>query len=769
MTGVARQLPQVSESRLLLGSGLRPSKAGLSSHKCIQKFDTAVSAGLLEIGIELVDDEFRSDAPGLMDFINSGREQIEHHFHMKVQRSSTGFKRQLSKPSLYLVSVKEKGQLLEIDESSVEYAPWVWEVVKKGGLSAFFEACGTKVVSALTLESTAYALFGYFWDTRSEAEEAHTLTRKFFKGDSSYSSRIALFEHDLFDRIPFLSIYADVGRNSGYDGLPFDLRKPKFVVDHFANSVHHSGHGILQGFRTTYWRDFADGRYLIPRDDARTGEFRVPEQTWMKENQFRSWLYDFWSKERFLKELESTGPTRNDGYISSCRSMLEEVKDDVTIEQWKRCEAMIESGKGQMVSAKGICGPFVELGPILESPACTQVDALERGWSDKLYGVNLENSLQLTVNPVVHYQVPVLNTYGLYSDDSTFVNVPDGLKLGTGMNIDGDLASTHCIVEPDDDSVSASSSLDSMIPSWLSGLFTPSGPEAWSQTAWDGLDYSALRESDKEQKNKGKDKAQNGSVTSREGGIASQSNVSDESSDTVSQLVSSNSLGESAGKGDSARSQKTQNRRPPIDIDKVMANERLGKLSHDFSSAFSDTNATAGAESILSLKAIESVYGTRKWAWWRPFVFFWRSAPRERVIHRTLYEYRGATPLLASNFELTDQAKKLAKEDIKGFFKECGTHYVRRIIHRRGVVFYYTAGSPGDREIAIVPFGLSQRTLANPIFSSKTVREFRDQVDQLRRVMEDSGEAIPERVDLEPWVNYLRFRGLIDSVDVDLD
>jgi len=216
-------------------------------------------------------------------------------------------------------------------------------------------------------------------------------------------------------------------------------------------------------------------------------------------------------------------------------------------------------------------------------------------------------------------------------------------------------------------------------------------------------------------------------------------------------------------------------------------------------------------------------YAKKEWPWIKKAFLFWKNSP-QWTLYRGAFEIEGFSPVLLPNFEITDEAKQLASTSIVSFYKKFGTHYVERIRHRRGFIYYFSPDSAGYNDIEIIPFGMTvpkqdipipaeyaekipflggdnQRSCsvelsgllvlpmliaagAEPLLGAvlalacqddvpalldpKTVKEFFTNKEKLIEMFKDDDEAIPIRLSLKPWSEYLVNRGILMPEQLDL-
>ncbi len=195
-------------------------------------------------------------------------------------------------------------------------------------------------------------------------------------------------------------------------------------------------------------------------------------------------------------------------------------------------------------------------------------------------------------------------------------------------------------------------------------------------------------------------------------------------------------------------------------------------------------------------------FSFREWPRIKKIVLFWKDSPK-RILYRGSFEVEGYSGKLLPDFEITEEAKKLAVSNISGFYKKYGTHYVSQLINRRGFVYYFSLGSPEDKDIKVIPFGMAEPQVGTMpgrimsgipgmgksgccllpgflnIFDSKdktpdvlkpkTVKEFFDNKDRIIRLFEDDSNAVPARIGLEPWSEYLLNKGILKPHQLDLN
>jgi hypothetical protein len=172
---------------------------------------------------------------------------------------------------------------------------------------------------------------------------------------------------------------------------------------------------------------------------------------------------------------------------------------------------------------------------------------------------------------------------------------------------------------------------------------------------------------------------------------------------------------------------------------------------------------TGGPPALRRVRAFSTTEGLRRPPWWERLLF-WR--PQDsRALHRGAVEVLAARPALLPSFAPTDEAARLARADLRAFLARCGTHYVSQVLSRRGVSFEYEVrDGPGTPRIELRPIGLApgSRFAREAPLHPRTPFAFLTGQPALVELLRDAEGGIAEAILLEPWVDLLRARGLVE-------
>ena len=170
-------------------------------------------------------------------------------------------------------------------------------------------------------------------------------------------------------------------------------------------------------------------------------------------------------------------------------------------------------------------------------------------------------------------------------------------------------------------------------------------------------------------------------------------------------------------------------------------------------------------EVVLDVSANRKPDGERRWSWWKkllgPLFWGWKGPEPPRPIYRGAYELHTLRENAQEAPRLTEEATALAQKDLEAFFRKCGTHRVTQVVERKGIAYHYSPGSLFDREVTVLPYGISQPAASGDAFRPNTVQDFLDgRAKWLRALSEPSG-GIPEQLVLEPWSQVLLESGVL--------
>jgi len=195
-------------------------------------------------------------------------------------------------------------------------------------------------------------------------------------------------------------------------------------------------------------------------------------------------------------------------------------------------------------------------------------------------------------------------------------------------------------------------------------------------------------------------------------------------------------------------------------------------------------------------------YSTESWPWWKKMFLFWKDSP-QWTRFRGSYEIKGLSNTLTPDFKLIPEVEKLPGEDLAAFFRRCGTHYISQIEHRRGFAYYFEPKASEEKPVEITTYGLAPPDLLDmtsiPSKPVKKVDEKNEKKDKEEKKEEcevcfdapENGEpvtfelpnpkvffhqkntiinlfkndsaAIPSRLSLIPWTEYLLNLGVIEQ------
>jgi len=169
-------------------------------------------------------------------------------------------------------------------------------------------------------------------------------------------------------------------------------------------------------------------------------------------------------------------------------------------------------------------------------------------------------------------------------------------------------------------------------------------------------------------------------------------------------------------------------------------------------------------DAVLDVSANRRPEGERRWPWWKrlvlPLFTGWKAPDPPRPIYRGAYEVRTLREE-AGEVRLTEEAAALARKDLAAFYKTCGTHRVSAVVERKGIAYHYSVGSPGDREVTVLPYGVSQQAAGSDAFHPATVSDFLAGRARWLEELSRPSSGFPERLVLEPWSQLLLETGVL--------
>jgi hypothetical protein len=171
-------------------------------------------------------------------------------------------------------------------------------------------------------------------------------------------------------------------------------------------------------------------------------------------------------------------------------------------------------------------------------------------------------------------------------------------------------------------------------------------------------------------------------------------------------------------------------------------------------------------EVVLDVSANRRLDGERRWSWWQklwgPLFEGWKGPDPPRPIYRGAYEIRTLQEKEgAESPRLTDEAIALARKDLAAFYRTCGTHRVTQVVGRKGVAYHYSPGSLYDREVTVLPYGVSAQASSGDAFRPATVQDFLGGRAKWLGALSEPSDGVPELLVLEPWSQLLLESGVL--------
>ena len=136
-------------------------------------------------------------------------------------------------------------------------------------------------------------------------------------------------------------------------------------------------------------------------------------------------------------------------------------------------------------------------------------------------------------------------------------------------------------------------------------------------------------------------------------------------------------------------------------------------------------------------------YSIETWPWWKKVFLFWRDSP-QWTRFRGSYEIKGLSDILTPDFKLIPEVEKLPGENLAAFFRRCGTHYISQVEHRRGFTYYFEPKAPKEKPVIITSYGLAPANaldMVNNPPKPKVENEEEKKVKKGEDKKEDNGEA----------------------------
>ncbi len=739
-------LPLVSNSAHLVGQGLQITRAGKTPHRCLEKLETTSTYGDFSATSELISDSFSSPNRALVHFVEQNRAILQN----QQQAPNRPFA-----PITFLISLGVHNKKTSLVETKVKMAPWTWAVIDREGLEGFFDFCGTQVIRSATYESNAYIFLAYFPQSVKERARLKMLTHDHLTGKADNLLRLSLFDELPNRSTTYAALYTDTSLPIAppeFAALSSSRKKMSSLINKLGQMLSQAGGGRLTSYDTVHWRQLNEGRFLFSSKAKRRGDPFQAESSADSIARLRDIVLSF---EQLQAQINYWTQSNNQTYrdmADRCQQTIDKQTFRPSADQLDKCEKQAQYKPEQSFFNLEECNLFLfGEAQIFSASACRDLSALEPQLDSSFLQWEVYQPIELVTESGLSRwtdQEQVL-TY-LSNDSTTLDNHPPHVPLGTGMDVMGNTYEAQCILPPkkDEEQSSEKATPDEDVPpsannsvSKLIDKISGKNSDDFDFPEWDESDWDPLIE-------RARDRAINPK--------AKDSSTPPSKEPKLPKLDPE--LAPSADAG-GPNEDNYENDRPPINVDML---REPGEAGTPLSDPLPDEKIDYWKDKTRSLTQAISLFGYRSWPWWKELLFFWKDPPKPRAIYRSVLQIHGSTALKSPVFQLTKEAQKLASTDLKQFLKKCGTHYVSQIHHRRGMVYYFTQGSPGDVEIKVIPFGVPQTVYEDDALKPNRVEEFFSNKDAVVAKLKSSDSAIPELLRLEPWLRYLLLRRIIE-------
>jgi hypothetical protein len=86
---------------------------------------------------------------------------------------------------------------------------------------------------------------------------------------------------------------------------------------------------------------------------------------------------------------------------------------------------------------------------------------------------------------------------------------------------------------------------------------------------------------------------------------------------------------------------------------------------------------------------------------------------------------------------------------------------VTQVVERKGIAAHSSPGSRYDREVSVLPYGVSRMASGSDAFRPSTVRDFLDGRARWLGGLSEPSDGVPEQLVLEPWSELLLETGVL--------
>ena len=711
--GGRRHLPQVFDRSNLMGLGLEAGPGGYYTRECLKRVQNVYEDGVIRTGV------YRKDSP---DFPRRDRE-LKSFWEVNLQRSEKIRRRWLSLPPVtFLITLEMTPRYVEMNEEGVEFHKDAVTLLKSEDLDGFFRVCGDRYIQAVEFQARALVYVAYFPAHAAERKRLERLIRKYSGGGAEDKAQLALFSEIGSEIKSFTSVRADTDNPvepMDFTFSEYHRRNVGYYLGLLAYSLTRSWRGRILNLRFRPWERLSSIK--VPNPTAANFNLDMMRQRTRREElaYLEKSVLDF-----RLRELRT-------------RKLVEDPPEALRLDNQKKVKGETATRKtSRIVQGRG-CLLFYE--KISRELNWENMRICRHQASFHAREGDIKEIRQCVIlTEAIRKLKRRRNCYSRY----------DWLKLPTIRPGKFALNEVYRPLELGD---------------FRGSLRPPIAPPVRFEGEEIPFDEER-RFFDHHQ------------VRGPENELILGTSMDPRGGNYESRCIQSDSVETSS-----------------------VYDTRDRTVVHNF--------FPAGLTKVRPL--------------WMRILFFWEKEPLPRTEYRGVYEITGYSRRLKHNFKLTDAAARLLRK--KGpaeFFKECGTHYVSQYSHRRGFIYYFSVyqgaletqksrgeiaaselpdviriiddrverrkkiktldemskkaltscGKDNSRalgEIRLIAYGVSEKVQEHDCLNKITLREFFENRKDLLKVFKDDSRAIPGRLSLTPWSEYLLVNGILRPEDLD--
>jgi hypothetical protein len=434
----AERIPYIFDEANFIGTGLKYTGSGYLPKTCLAHVNRETRGGELTFEFHHINKDYKGDDRKTGFFV---RESLKRSGEFNIQKK---------KPVSFLIIVKLNNRHSVISEERAEFLPFVNDIIKKGDMNSFFEACGTEYVYSIRFNSRIKLFVTYYISPGKEEEKLKEIIRKRITDVPDNSLQAGIFRDLSFSEDTYFSL--NVGTDYFFNPVEFPFKKRHGEgVSGFLNRAIHSilnaGKGELTGYETMPWKQFGPlKKFGVDKSFIKLSE-SSDESIFKSLNALETSLRNFNIKYYQVRRAAEKVANRKERiYVYDCLNEMIEARNWVNWNQYYSCYNKASEERSISLSEIPRCNVIIDFARMIESSNACKNIPVSAGKDMPLLWKEINRPVQLTQFLVADPETLDREYTGYRdSDEEQVEDLPEQVMPGQQMDMNGKVYPGKCI------------------------------------------------------------------------------------------------------------------------------------------------------------------------------------------------------------------------------------------------------------------------------------------------------------------------------------